>query len=218
METLSSTEEDYLKTIYNLQKEGANVVSTNEISNSLNIKASTVTDMLKKLSSKKLIKYKPYYGTSLAKKGNSLALALVRKHRLWETFLVEHLGFEWSEVHDIAEQLEHVNSEKLVNNLDEFMGFPKVDPHGDPIPSKNGEIEYSDFKNLCETPVGNSVSFCGVRDSNSDFLEYLTSINLSIGKKITIVEVIDYDESIRINTGNELITLSKKVSKNILVK
>lgn len=218
MEMLSSTEEDYLKTIYNLQQESQNVVSTNEISNSLNIKASTVTDMLKRLSSKKLIKYKPYYGTSLTKKGNDLALALVRKHRLWETFLVEHLGFEWSEVHDIAEQMEHVNSDKLINNLDKFMGFPKVDPHGDPIPSEKGEIEYSDFKSLCETPVGNSVSFCGVGDSSSEFLEYLTSINLTLGKKITIFEVIDYDESIRINTENEIITLSKKVGKNILVK
>ena len=166
----------------------------------------------------KLIKYTPYYGTSLTKKGNDLALALVRKHRLWETFLVEHLGFEWSEVHDIAEQMEHVNSDKLINNLDKFMGFPKVDPHGDPIPSEKGEMEYSDFKSLCETPVGNSVSFCGVGDSSSEFLEYLTSINLTLGKKITIFEVIDYDESIRINTENEIITLSKKVGKNILVK
>ena len=137
---MTFSEENYLKTIYHLTIISDSEISTNAIAEKMETKASSVTDMLKKLAEKDLVDYKKYQGVSLTEKGKLSAKMIVRKHRLWEVFLVEKLDFSWDEVHDIAEQLEHIKSEKLINKLDDFLGNPTEDPHGDPIPDKNGKL------------------------------------------------------------------------------
>src|SRR5215204_5861291 len=147
---LSFTEENYLKTIYRLSDGGTESVATNSIAEAMNTKAASVTDMIKKLSGKNLISYEKYYGVKITKAGRSAALSVVRKHRLWETFLVEKLNFNWDEVHDVAEQLEHIQSPLLIEKLDEFLSHPIADPHGHAIPDKNGKIHVAQQIPLCE--------------------------------------------------------------------
>src|SRR6476660_6464726 len=142
----STSEENYIKTIYHLQN-GQNTVSTNALAEKLSTKPASVTDMMKKLKTKKLLHYQPYQGFRLSNEGKKVALGIIRRHRLWEYFLAEKLKFNWDEVHAVAEDMEHVSSKKLIDNLDEFLGYPRFDPHGDPIPDVHGKIEIS--KQIC---------------------------------------------------------------------
>lgn len=215
----SKTEEDYLKAIYKLSKTQPKGASTRSIGNLLNIKSPTVSDMLRKLGEKKLIKYAKYKGVSLTNEGEKIALKVIRKHRLWETFLADYFKFKWDEVHEVAEQLEHIDSVKLVERLDEFLGFPKFDPHGDPIPDKEGAIALRHDKTLDQIKKGQKAVIVGVKDHTAEFLKYLESISLTLDTEVTIINVINYDKSIIVKVGNssERI-LSLLVSKNLIVQ
>ncbi|WP_423148007.1 metal-dependent transcriptional regulator [Rubrolithibacter danxiaensis] len=213
----SLTEENYLKTIYHLSHNGSIAVSTNSIAEMISTKASSVTDMMKKLADKELINYIRYQGVTLTDKGKKTAVNIVRRHRLWEVFLMDKLQFKWDEVHDIAEELEHINSEMLINRLEEFLGYPKADPHGDPIPDKNGKFMDKEFTPISKMPTGERGIISGVKEHSSKFLQYLEKIGLTLGREITVKEIIEFDGSVilYVNTGNEL-TISRDVAKNIL--
>lgn len=214
----SFTEENYLKAIYHLSAENQKAVNTNQIAAVLNTKAASVTDMLKKLSAKNLIDYERYQGVSLTDEGNMIALKIIRKHRLWEFFLVEKLAFGWDEVHELAEQLEHIQSTKLINRLDEFLGFPTVDPHGDPIPDQNGNIEKCSVKTVSNLSLGESGTISAVKEHSALFLQYLEKMDLKIGRKICVEEIIAFDETVIIRLENsEKINISKEAAKNILI-
>lgn len=216
MFTLS--EENYLKAIYHLGKRGSSAVSTNAIANKMKTKASSVTDMLKKLSEKQLANYQKYRGVHLTHEGKLAAINVIRKHRLWETFLVNKLNFSWDEVHDIAEQLEHIKSEKLINQLDEFLGFPTHDPHGDPIPDDEGNI-HRDQKILLTHVNAQVVCACiGVKDSSSDFLKYLDKHGIALGTRIEIVSKEIFDDSMILIIEDKELAISKDVANNIYVK
>ena len=214
----SFTEENYLKAIYHLSNGNQSVVSTNQIAEMTNTKAASVTDMLKKLAEKTLINYIKYQGVTLTVSGMKAAVNIVRKHRLWEVFLVEKLGFKWDEVHDIAEELEHINSEKLINSLDDFLGNPVADPHGDPIPDRSGIIKHKKLVKISELEAGESGTISGVSEHSSVFLKLLEKLELTLGAKIIVRELIEFDGSIML-TINQTIerTISREVAKNILV-
>ncbi|AMS27235.1 iron-dependent repressor [Bacteroidetes bacterium UKL13-3] len=215
----SFTEENYLKAIYKLSERAPDSITTNAIAEVLETKAASVTDMIKKLSDKKLLKYEKYRGVALTEKGRLIAVETVRKHRLWETFLHEKLEFGWDEVHDIAEQLEHINSEALTNKLDDFLGNPSHDPHGDPIPTRSGEIKKSDLILLCDAKLKQKVLMSGVVDHSAPFLQHLNKIALALGCQIEVLDKNEYDGSIEIKLGSSShLHLSKEVAKNILVK
>ncbi|MGE0587919.1 MAG: metal-dependent transcriptional regulator [Cyclobacteriaceae bacterium] len=214
---LSLAEENYLKAIYHLSDDGAKDVLTNELADSMNTKAASVTDMIKKLSTKELITYKKYYGVNVTAKGKSRALQVIRKHRLWETFLVQKLNFTWDEVHEIAEQLEHIQSSRLIEKLDEFLGFPTVDPHGDPIPDGKGKIKIKPQIPLDQVTEGYKGTIIAVKDSDSNLLKYLEKIGALPGRKIQVIGKEPYDESLEIVLDNQKVFVSKDVSKNILV-
>lgn len=219
MNPISHTEENYLKAIFKLSENSTENVLTNAIAEKLNTTAASVTDMLKKLAQKKLINYEKYYGVKLTKEGNKIAKNLIRKHRLWETFLVEKLKFSWDEVHELAEELEHINSDNLTDRIEEFLGNPKFDPHGDPIPDKNGNIAYHEDVTLDKMKKNDTGIIVGVIDHSAEFLKYLRKINLVINSKISVKEDEEYDESkvIQINDKKEVI-VSKKVAGNLLVR
>ncbi|HMT28210.1 MAG TPA: metal-dependent transcriptional regulator [Bacteroidia bacterium] len=214
----SFTEENYLKAIFKLS-ERAELVTTTDIANTLNIRSATVTDMLKKLAEKKLIRYERYKGLHLTEKGRTIGIKIIRKHRLWELFLVEKMKFKWDEVHEIAEQLEHIQSDELINRLDEMLGFPKSDPHGDPIPDKNGIFGKTRAIPLSEMKSNTHSIVCGVIENNNTFLQYLDKIGIALGDKITIhsVEPFDQMHRISVNQGKE-ISISQSAAKNILVQ
>ncbi|TAE79640.1 MAG: metal-dependent transcriptional regulator [Bacteroidetes bacterium] len=215
----SYTEENYLKTIYKLSELEVDSISTNAIADVLQTKAASVTDMIKKLSVKKLLKYEKYKGVTLTEKGKQVAIGIVRKHRLWECFLYDKLNFGWDEVHEIAEQLEHINSEILTDKLDKYLNFPSHDPHGDPIPTKNGEILKSNFILLCDATLKSKLVMSGVVDHTVVFLKHLNKIDLSLGTILVITDKNEFDGSIEIKLiNNKIIQLSKEVAKNILVK
>ena len=213
MTTLS--EENYLKAIYHLGKQGTDAVSTNAIAEKIESKASSVTDMVKKLADKNLANYIKYQGVSLTNNGRLAAALVVRKHRLWEVFLVEKLNFSWDEVHDVAEQLEHIKSLKLVNELDAFLGFPTHDPHGDPIPDKDGN--YTQTKSICilEMKTGTDGVLSLVKDSSDVFLKYLNKNNLALGDVIKVLDFEAFDGSVTIQTKTKQIIISKEVAKNL---
>lgn len=215
MNTLA--EENYLKSIYHLSI-GADNVSTNQIAASLNTKASSVTDMLKKLAEKALINYTRYQGVSLTPSGERIAINIIRKHRLWEYFLVEKLNFKWDQVHDMAEEMEHISSAELIDRLDEFMGHPKHDPHGDPIPDCNGRFKTAELKPISALSINQCGVISGVRDHSSPFLQYLEKQRLTIGKKITITEIIEYDHSVALQIEAEQeVHISRDVANNLLI-
>lgn len=215
----SFTEENYLKAIYKLSEKDAEKITTNAIAQVLETKAASVTDMIKKLSDKKLLKYEKYRGVTLTEKGRLIAVETVRKHRLWETFLYDKLKFGWEEVHDIAEQLEHINSQILTDKLDDFLGNPTNDPHGDPIPSKNGEIQKSNFILLSNMKPKQKTILSGVVDHSAAFLKHLEKTGLLLGKQLEIIEVNEYDGSIQVSiNGADKMYISRDVAKNILVK
>jgi len=215
---MTYSEENYLKAIYHLslfQKKGVN---TNAIAKMIDTKASSVTDMIKKLAEKNLVEYQKYQGVSLTPQGLLEAKMIVRKHRLWEVFLVEKLDFSWDEVHDVAEELEHINSEKLIDKLDAFLGFPTEDPHGDPIPNAKGEIKKMDKKLLSELKL-NQKSICvGVKDSSSNFLKYLDKQQIALGSTIEIIEKESFDASLIVLVNGNEMNISNKIASNLYVK
>jgi DtxR family Mn-dependent transcriptional regulator len=210
------TEENYLKAIYHLSLQ-AGSVSTNQIAASLNTKAASVTDMLKKLADKELINYTKYQGVTLTARGEKIAVSIIRKHRLWEYFLVEKLNFKWDEVHDVAEELEHISSKELIDRLDDFMGHPKYDPHGDPIPDSNGQFKTHELKPVAALVINETGLISGVRDHSTAFLQYLERMQLTIGKKIKVTEINDYDHSVILHVGDKKIHISREVANNLLI-
>jgi len=215
---MTFSEENYLKTIYHLTTASDSEVNTNAIAERMETKASSVTDMLKKLAEKDLVNYKKYQGVSLTDAGKSAAKMIVRKHRLWEVFLVEKLDFSWDEVHDIAEQLEHIKSEQLINKLDDFLDNPTEDPHGDPIPDREGrivKIEKQLLSELSEYQVGVCV---GVKDTSSEFLKYLDKQEIALGSKIEFLSRESFDLSLRIRVDKKELTISNKIASNLFVK
>jgi len=213
----SITEENYLKAIFSLESNSGTVISTNHIAKKLETKASSVTDMIKKLALKNLLVYTKYKGVSLSSQGRKIATSIVRKHRLWETFLVDKLGFNWDEVHDIAEQLEHIQSDKLILKLDSYLEYPQSDPHGDPIPDKDGLIRKENRILLSDAKKGKEYKIIGIKDSSDSFLQYLDSLKINIKTKIKIVEKMTYDNSILLEVNGVSNTLSAKVCSNLFV-
>ena len=213
----SKAEENYLKAIFKLSEKVGASVSTNAIADELNTKPSSVSDMLKKLSEKNLIHYVKYQGVSLTKSGHNLAVQVVRKHRLWEVFLVTHLNFKWDEVHDIAEQLEHIKSVELVNRLDIFLSNPIYDPHGDPIPNAKGTFPKTSAIPLSLLKVKTRGRVFSVKCDEPSFLHYLDKIYISIGTLIEILEINDFDHSIDIKIDGKQTHISIDVAKNILI-
>lgn len=215
---MTHSEENYLKIIYHLSLKSETEVSTNAIAGVMESKPSSVTDMVQKLAEKDLVSYKKYQGVSLTEKGKKAAVNIIRKHRLWEVFLVEKLNFSWDEVHDIAEQLEHIKSEQLINRLDEFLNFPTEDPHGDPIPNKKGEVPKLKRQLLADAPLQENLICVGVKDSSSSFLQYLNKQNISLGTTLQITEKEDFDKSLKLLVNKEEMTVSHMVANNIFVK
>ena len=215
---MTFSEENYLKTIYHLTVLSDGEISTNAIAERMETKASSVTDMLKKLAEKDLVNYIKYQGVSLTDKGKLGAKMIVRKHRLWEVFLVDKLEFSWDEVHDIAEQLEHIKSEKLIEKLDKFLNFPAEDPHGDPIPNANGQIAENEKQLLSALSEKQTAICVGVKDTSSEFLQYLDNKGIALGSKIEIMNIEIFDLSFRIKINEKEITISNKVASNLLVK
>ena len=214
MNTLA--EENYLKSIYHLSLNAGNV-STNQIAASLNTKAASVSDMLKKLADKALVNYAKYQGVTLTPIGEKIAVNIIRKHRLWEYFLVEKLNFKWDEVHEMAEEMEHISSKELIDRLDKFMDYPRHDPHGDPIPDSNGNFKPNDLIAVVNVKAETKGIISGVRDHSAAFLQYLEKQQLTIGKKITVTEVIDYDQSMVLLAGDKSIHISREVAHNLLI-
>jgi len=215
---LSQTEENYLKTIYSLEYINEINVSTTLIANKIKTKASSVTDMIKKLADKGFINHEKYKGVSLTVAGKTIAIKIIRKHRLWEVFLVEKLNYNWDEVHEIAEQLEHIQSNSLINKLDEFLGFPKFDPHGDSIPDANGTLK--DHKNLIlsSLEIKTICVVIGVKDSSSAFLKFLNNANIKLGSMLKVLSIEEFDNSMLIENDGVISSISNQISKNLFVK
>jgi len=215
---LSFAEENYLKAIYHLSQEGKEEVSTNSISENLHTRPASVSDMVRKLALKGVINHKKYQGVTLTKDGIANALLVIRKHRLWEVFLVEKLRFNWDQVHEVAEQLEHIRSPLLIERLDKFLGHPKFDPHGDPIPDKNGKIISKPRIPLARLKEGQVGKIAAVKDTSPLFLQYMDKIGAQIGANIRIIEKVAYDGSLEVKIEqNKTVFVSSQVSKNILV-
>jgi DtxR family Mn-dependent transcriptional regulator len=216
---LSYAEENYLKSIYHLAEDGVKEVLTNAIAEAMNTKAASVTDMIKKLSAKKLVAYEKYHGVQLTPQGKSEALMVVRKHRLWETFLVSKLGFAWHEVHDVAEQLEHIDSSLLVEKLDEFLGFPAADPHGHPIPDRHGKLKALKQTSLNESALRVPYGVLAIRHDSPAFLQYLSKIGVYLGATVVVVDRVVFDGSLEIQVdGDKQVFVSKEAADNILVE
>jgi len=214
----SFTEENYLKAIYKLSLNGVQGVSTNAIADKLATKPSSVTDMIKKLADKKLVSYQKYQGVNLTKKGSDVAVSIIRNHRLWEVFLVEKLNFKWDEVHDLAEELEHINTHKLTERLDEFLGFPKFDPHGDPIPDKDGNIIQHKDVTLSELRRGEKAVVVGVKEHSKSYLNYLEQLQLVLGVEVEVKDIVEFDATMQILVNNKQVIISNQASKNLIVK
>lgn len=215
---LSFAEENYLKAIYHLSYPGQKQVNTNAIAERLETKPASVTDMIRKLSEKGVITYVKYQGVNITEEGEKNALSVIRKHRLWEVFLVNKLNFHWDEVHEIAEQLEHIRSSLLISRLDEFLEYPKFDPHGDPIPNEDGIISSKPMVALTELSLGTNSQLVSMIDTGTAFLNYLDKIGMKIGTKIKILDTIEFDGSVEIEVDRtKLLTISKQVASNLLV-
>lgn len=213
----SQSEENYLKTIFHLQGEKESV-STNELANKLKAKPASITDMTKKLSAKGLLHYKPYYGFFLSVEGKKVAVGIIRRHRLWEFFLSKKLGFDWNEVHAVAEELEHVSNKKLVDKLDEYLGFPEFDPHGDPIPDSTGKIKTRNKIPLDQLPLNKWVTVCRVSNQSVEMLELLQHKKINIGTELEVKKYFDFDHSLQVKIKpNKIETISEQLAKNIFV-
>jgi DtxR family Mn-dependent transcriptional regulator len=215
---LSFTEENYLKAILKFTMESGKAnAGTNELAYHLDVKPATVTDMLKKLRDKKLVDYEKYGKVSLTKSGKKHATDVLRKHRLWETFLYEKLEFTWDEVHEVAEQLEHIQSVKLIEKLDKFLEHPAFDPHGDPIPNSKGEFIVEYKKVLADVAIGKSCKMVAVKDSTTPFLQYVMKVGLGLSSKIKVIALQEYDHSLTIEVNGIEHTVSQKFAENIYV-
>lgn len=213
----SISEENYIKSIYHLQQANDSV-STNALAHQLNTKPASVTEMLKKLQVKGLLNYNPYKGFRLSREGNKAALIIIRRHRLWEFFLVDKLQFSWEEVHEVAEELEHVRSKKLVDKLDVFLGHPKFDPHGDPIPDSNGKISVLEQLPLAHLALNKQAVITSVQNQSSELLSFLSSQNIIIGTKLEVKRRLPFDNSIEIKFKNrQSINISEQVANAIQV-
>lgn len=214
----SLAEENYLKAIYKLHEKKGAMVSTSALAETLQINAASVTDFIKKMAAKKLISYEKSRGVMLTDRGRHIALNIIRKHRLWEVWLVNNLGFKWDEVHEIAEQLEHVVSDELIESLDKHLGYPKADPHGDLIPDAKGRFAKTSSKPLLDCEKGNKVKFTGVAEHSNSFLQYLTKSNIKLGDELLVEAIEEFDRSFQVKiNGKERKLLSKEVVKNLLV-
>jgi len=219
MKDLTQSEENYIKAIYYLQKVLDKSVGTNDLANRMDTKASSVTDMVRRLSEKELIIYEKYKGCELTNTGNEVALKTIRKHRLWETFLVEKLNFGWEEVHEIAEQLEHIQSVKLTNKLDEFLDFPKFDPHGDPIPDQNGKLtQREETYKLIDLEIDVPAIVIGVADSSASFLKYLDKHGIQLGVAVNVKDRFEFDHSTEVLINGKNLNLSAAASSKITVQ
>lgn len=211
----TASEENYIKCIYHLQH-NTGKVSTNLLAETISTKPASVTDMLKKLQTKKLVNYRKYYGVALTESGNKIALDVIRKHRLWEYFLVNKLGFNWTKVHDVAEHLEHISNKELINRLDDFLGNPSVDPHGDPIPDQKGKYKTIRQSCLSEVPIRQYVSVSSIKNQSSQMLDMLSHYNISIGTKIKVLRRFEFDGSAEIKINKSPVTIvSEQVAKNV---
>ncbi len=215
---LSITEQDYLKAIFSITRIENRSANTNAIAELLNTKASSVTDMIKKLAIKKLVNYEKYKPVHLTAIGQKTATSLIRSHRLWETFLVERLEYDWSQVHSIAEQLEHIEDDELLDKLDNYLGNPKFDPHGDPIPSPDGTFPQRDEILLSHLNAGDCGRICSVLQDDESFLEALNEMNISMGITIEFVKKIEFDQSIQLIVNNQKIILSESMAANISIQ
>jgi len=216
---LSTTEENYLKALLQLTLEQTDKAEagTNELAAQLGVKPATANDMLKKLKEKQLIHYEKYGKSSLTTEGKKRAIEVVRKHRLWETFLYEHLSFTWDEVHEVAEQLEHIQSSKLIDRLDQFLNYPSFDPHGDVIPTASGEMKIPAKKTLNEEEVGHHCKMVGVKDNSATFLQYVDKVGLRMNQPIRILSRQPYDELIEIEVNGQKSSVSPRFAENIVI-
>ncbi len=215
---ISQAEENYLKAIFKILERADKPALTNAIAAEIQTSAASVTDMLKRLSDKQLIRYEKYRGVLLTPEGYQMATVLIRKHRLWEVFLVEKLGFAWDQVHELAEQLEHVHGDELINKLDSYLGHPRFDPHGDPIPDANGQWAYRAQVPLSHLNPGEQGTITGVDDHSSSFLQYLDLLGISLGVSIQVLDRINYDLSTRVLINGKEFVLSEKVCQNLFVR
>lgn len=216
---LSTAEENYLKALLKLSIENNDVeISSSDIARVLDVKPTSVNNMLKRLKLKEYIDFERYGKAKLTIEGRQIAVNILRKHRLWETFLYTTLDFSWDEIHEIAEQLEHIHSEKLVDKLDAFLGFPAFDPHGEIIPGKNGKLPADNRLTIAGTIADELYKIVGVKDNSKDFLQYLMKIKLELNTEILIIERESFDGSIRIKYDDKIINISQKVSENIFVQ
>ncbi len=215
---LSYTEENYLKALLKITFDsGVEKVGTNELASALDVKPATANDMLKKLKEKMLVDYKKYGKINLTSAGKKIAIEIIRKHRLWETFLYQKLEFSWDEVHEVAEQLEHIQSQKLVDKLDKFLAYPEFDPHGDPIPNSKGEIKVYHKKTLSEMTPGTTCTMVAVKDNSSPFLQYVVKVGLGINNEIKIISIQEYDLMMVIEVNGQRSTVSQKFAENIYI-
>jgi DtxR family Mn-dependent transcriptional regulator len=214
----SLAEENYLKAIYHLEQQTQGEVSTNAIAERMDTKPSSVTDMVQKLAEKEVLSYIKYKGTLLTPNGKKIAANVIRKHRLWEVFLVEKLNFQWDEVHEIAEQLEHIQSDELVTRLDKYLGNPDFDPHGDPIPDKHGNVKRTEKKLLSECNKNQRGVCVGVKETSAEFLQYLDKRKISIGTKIKVLGKEFFDGSMIIQVGGDKFFVSQKIAENLYVQ
>ncbi len=215
---MTLSEEDYIKAIYHLGEPENKPVATNAIAEQMDTKPSSVTDMVKKLSEKSLVHYKRYQGVSLSEKGRTIALSIIRKHRLWEVFLVDKLNFSWDEVHEVAEQLEHIKSDALIDKLDAHLGYPKIDPHGDPIPNKDGTFKKSIKKLISELPVLSEGVCVGVNDSSVAFLKFLDKNKIALGDNFKILDREEFDGSVTLSTRAGTIRISEQIASNLYIE
>lgn len=214
----SASKENYIKAIYHLQQDHSNV-STNSLAQALQTKAASVTDMLKKLKTQKLLQYERYKGVKLTTEGRKVAIHIIRKHRLWEYFLVQKLGFGWEEVHDIAEELEHITSKKLIDRLEEYLEFPQTDPHGDPIPDHHGRMPVIKHINLADLPLNTMSVISNIGDQSPEIMELMNHKNLKIGTKLEVKKKFSFDNSIEIKLRNQpAFIVSAHLAKNLFVK
>jgi DtxR family Mn-dependent transcriptional regulator len=215
---LTTAEENYLKAIYHLSGDGKKSVSTNDVAREMKTKPASVTDMLRKLGEKEMIEYRKYYGVHITEEGKRMALQTIRKHRLWEVFLVDKLNFAWDEVHEVAEELEHIQSTLLIQRLDAYLNYPKFDPHGDPIPDEFGDVKAKPRIALNEMEIDQMGQIVAVKDSSAAFLKYLDKVGAYIGARIKVLDKVDFDGSIEILVDQKKnLFMSKEVAVNILV-
>ncbi|MBN7816837.1 metal-dependent transcriptional regulator [Algoriphagus pacificus] len=216
---LTTAEENYLKAIYHLSDGGKKSVSTNDIAAEIKTKPASVSDMLRKLGDKEVIEYRKYYGVNITEEGKKRALGTIRKHRLWEVFLVEKLQFAWDEVHEVAEELEHIQSPLLIQRLDAYLNYPKFDPHGDPIPDEFGDVKARPRVALNEMELEQTGQIVAVKDSSAAFLRYLDKVGAYIGARIKVLDKVEFDGSLEILVDQKkTLFMSKDVAANILVQ